>query len=170
MDILDIFFKKYSYKFPKGYPDMNNEQDINVLADLLENVGINLEEKEQISLDFPEENKDSSIFGKDIYEAFDGKIPPVKGTYKFDGNLEILSAQYSIVSSCLLNGVLAYRAKALPSIWGLISLQSSTINTGRFWNKSEKALLFTTGIHPKASASHVLWQSMPPPSGLTTKA
>ena len=44
MDSLDLFFKKYSYKFPKGYPDMNNEQDINVLADLLENVGINLEE------------------------------------------------------------------------------------------------------------------------------
>ena len=42
MDILDIFFKKYSYKFPKGYPDMNNEQDINLLADLLENVGIDL--------------------------------------------------------------------------------------------------------------------------------
>ena len=46
MDSLDIFFKKYSYKFPKGYPDMNNEQDINLLSDLLENVGINLEEKE----------------------------------------------------------------------------------------------------------------------------
>jgi hypothetical protein len=25
MDILDIFLNKYSYKFPKGYPDMNNE-------------------------------------------------------------------------------------------------------------------------------------------------
>ena len=91
MDILDIFFKKYSYKFPKGYPDMNNEQDINVLADLLENVGINLEEKEQMSLDFPKENKDSSIFGKAIYEAFDGKIPSVKGTYKFDDDFKILS-------------------------------------------------------------------------------
>jgi hypothetical protein len=44
MDSLDLFFKKYAYKFPKGYPDMNNEHDINVLADLLENVGIDLEE------------------------------------------------------------------------------------------------------------------------------
>ena len=44
MDILDLFFKKYAYKFPKGYPDMNNEQDINLLANLLEGLGIELDE------------------------------------------------------------------------------------------------------------------------------
>jgi hypothetical protein len=44
MDALDLFFKKYSYKFPKGYPDMNNEQDINILANLLEGLGIDLSE------------------------------------------------------------------------------------------------------------------------------
>jgi len=36
MDILDIFLKKYSYKFPKGYPDMNDEQDILLLESLIE--------------------------------------------------------------------------------------------------------------------------------------
>ena len=46
MDSLDLFFKKYSYKFPKGYPDLNDEQDINLLADLLEGLGINLEEED----------------------------------------------------------------------------------------------------------------------------
>jgi len=45
MDSLDKFFKKYAYKFPKGYPDLTNEQDINLLADLLENMEIDLEEK-----------------------------------------------------------------------------------------------------------------------------
>ena len=45
MDILDLFFKKYSYKFPKGYPDMNNEQDIKLLASLLEGLDINLNEE-----------------------------------------------------------------------------------------------------------------------------
>ena len=44
MDSLDLFFKKYSYKFPKGYPDLNDEQDINLLADLFEGLGINLKE------------------------------------------------------------------------------------------------------------------------------
>jgi len=35
MDALDLFFKKFSYKFPKGYPDMNNEQDILLLEKLI---------------------------------------------------------------------------------------------------------------------------------------
>jgi len=43
MDVLDLFFKKYSYKFPKGYPDMNNEQDVLLLESLLENLGFNVE-------------------------------------------------------------------------------------------------------------------------------
>lgn len=38
MDILDKFFKKYSYKFPKGYPDINNKQDILLLEHLISNI------------------------------------------------------------------------------------------------------------------------------------
>ena len=38
MDVLDKFFTKYSYKFPKGYPDMNNEQDILLMESLLSDV------------------------------------------------------------------------------------------------------------------------------------
>ena len=44
MDIFDKFFKKFSYKFDKGYPDMNNEQDILLLESLLNKLGINLKE------------------------------------------------------------------------------------------------------------------------------
>ena len=44
MDILDLFFKKYSYKFPKGYPDMNDEQDVQLLNTLLEGLDIDLNE------------------------------------------------------------------------------------------------------------------------------
>ncbi len=44
MDILDKFFKKFSYKFPKGYPDINDKQDMILLEGLLENLGINLGE------------------------------------------------------------------------------------------------------------------------------
>jgi hypothetical protein len=38
MDALDLFFKRYSYKFPKGYPDMNNNQDVLLLESLLSEV------------------------------------------------------------------------------------------------------------------------------------
>lgn len=38
MDIFDKFFTKFAYKFDKGYPDMNNEQDIALLESLLSEV------------------------------------------------------------------------------------------------------------------------------------
>ena len=55
MDVLDLFFKKYSYKFPKGYPDMNNEQDILLLESLLLNLGINLKEAYEDTPNLPQD-------------------------------------------------------------------------------------------------------------------
>jgi hypothetical protein len=37
MDSIDLFFKKFSYKFDKGYPDTNNEQDVLLLESILLN-------------------------------------------------------------------------------------------------------------------------------------
>ena len=51
MDALDLFFKKYSYKFPKGYPDLNDEQDIKILRNLLEGLNIKLNEAEPQSFE-----------------------------------------------------------------------------------------------------------------------
>ena len=53
MDVFDKFFKKYSYKFDKGYPDMNNDQDVLLLESMLNNLlekNIVLENQELISL------------------------------------------------------------------------------------------------------------------------
>ena len=44
MDVLDKFFKKFSYKFPKGYPDINDAQDILMLEGILGEMGIDLKE------------------------------------------------------------------------------------------------------------------------------
>lgn len=38
MDVLDKFFKKFSYKFPKGYPDPNNIQDMIMLEGMLKSL------------------------------------------------------------------------------------------------------------------------------------
>ena len=38
MDGLDLFLKRYSYKFDKGYPDMNNIHDVLLLETLLGNI------------------------------------------------------------------------------------------------------------------------------------
>lgn len=45
MDSLDLFFKKYSYKFSKGYPNLNNKNDVMLLEILLKTIGINLQEE-----------------------------------------------------------------------------------------------------------------------------
>ncbi len=44
MDIFDKFFKKFSYKFPKGYPDINDAQDMLMLEGILKEMGIDLNE------------------------------------------------------------------------------------------------------------------------------
>ena len=36
MSIFDKFFTKFAYKFDKGYPDMNNDQDVLLLETLLD--------------------------------------------------------------------------------------------------------------------------------------
>jgi hypothetical protein len=38
MDALDLFLKKYSYKFPKGYPDLGNKSDMILLESLLNEI------------------------------------------------------------------------------------------------------------------------------------
>ena len=49
MDIFDKLFKKYSYKFDKGYPDLNNDQDILLLESILEKIGIPFKLSEALS-------------------------------------------------------------------------------------------------------------------------
>jgi len=44
MDIFDKFFTKFAYKFDKGYPDMNNDQDVLLLESILDELGVNLQE------------------------------------------------------------------------------------------------------------------------------
>ena len=47
MDVLDKFFTKYSYKFPKGYPDMNDPKDKEMLFEIVYGL-VNEEEIEKI--------------------------------------------------------------------------------------------------------------------------
>ena len=44
MDILEQFLHSISYKFPKGYPDIENDQDILLLENELNKLGINVKE------------------------------------------------------------------------------------------------------------------------------
>jgi len=75
MDILDIFLNKYSYKFLKGYPDMNNEQDVLLMESLLSELGIN-------ELDFKNTSPDTQ-YDEIIKKKLNvDKIPQVIEEYK----------------------------------------------------------------------------------------
>ncbi len=44
MDVLEQFLYSIAYKFPKGYPDMKNKQDILIIESELKKMGVDLEE------------------------------------------------------------------------------------------------------------------------------
>jgi hypothetical protein len=52
MSIFDKFFTKFAYKFPKGYPDMDNPTDVALIESYIKDLGINFlfENSELISI------------------------------------------------------------------------------------------------------------------------
>jgi len=52
MDVLDIFFKKFSYKFDKGYPELKEEKDILLLQSLFESLDLKLNLQELVKLEY----------------------------------------------------------------------------------------------------------------------
>jgi hypothetical protein len=44
MNVILKFLEHYSFRFPKGYPDMNNLEDKALLYEILEELNIQLEE------------------------------------------------------------------------------------------------------------------------------
>ena len=52
MNVFEKFLNKVAYKFPKGYPDMNNAQDISLLESLLSEMGFDiiLENQDLVSI------------------------------------------------------------------------------------------------------------------------
>ena len=52
MNIFDKFFTKFAYKFDKGYPDMNNEQDVLLLESILKNLDIKINLQELVKLEY----------------------------------------------------------------------------------------------------------------------
>jgi hypothetical protein len=78
MDVLDIFLKKYSYKFPKGYPDMNNEQDILLMEEILSELDINMLNEEG----------QSESYNKIITNKL-GNLPIPVGEYTLGKNVNV---------------------------------------------------------------------------------
>ena len=76
MDVLDKFLKKYSYKFDKGYPDMGNPKDKEMLFEF----AYKLSETEKII------KESSDVYDKTILRALGtDSIPQSKNKYQWNG-------------------------------------------------------------------------------------
>lgn len=77
MDILEKFLHSIAYKFPKGYPDMKNDQDILILENELLKFGIDLKESslspKELEKPYPPRNEFSGKYA-DRGERFLEKI------------------------------------------------------------------------------------------------
>jgi hypothetical protein len=83
MDVIEKFLHSISYKFPKGYPDMNNPGDVTLLNEIISNI------TEQTSPSPIVESGDEDIYDTLIRKTLgikDGEsIPQPKGTYSLKG-------------------------------------------------------------------------------------
>ena len=79
MDILEKYLNSISYKFPKGYPDMKDDQDISLLESELKKLGINiiLENQDLIKLlrTNIKDYGDIDVSGKDTLKVTFSDIP-----------------------------------------------------------------------------------------------
>jgi len=79
MDFLEKFLHNISYKFPKGYPDMKNEQDVELLHKLVNEI------VETTSKNTINEGKEEAIYDNVIRKTLalkeDDPIPTPKGKY-----------------------------------------------------------------------------------------
>ena len=81
MDILEKYLNSISYKFPKGYPDMKDDQDKSMLFKMINEI---IEERSLLT-------EGSELYDKVILNALYGQnpeeksVPTTKSKYKFGG-------------------------------------------------------------------------------------
>jgi hypothetical protein len=76
MNTVDLFLKRYSYKFPKGYMDVNDKQDLIILESIFKKLGIdvNLNEQSEEKIDLAEEEKkenNTSVTKKEVIDILE---------------------------------------------------------------------------------------------------
>ena len=79
MDVIEKFLHRISYKFPKGYPDMNSPQDVTLLNEIISNL------TEETPASTGEDAKYDKLI-RDTLGVKEGEsTPQPKGTYSLKG-------------------------------------------------------------------------------------
>ena len=84
MDVIEQFLHSISYKFPKGYPDMDNPEDVTLLNEIISNL------TEETPASTGEDAKYDKLI-RDTLGVKEGEsIPQPKGTYSLKGGTFIV--------------------------------------------------------------------------------
>jgi hypothetical protein len=98
MDILEQFLHSIAYKFPKGYPDLKNKQDMLLIENELSKMGINLKEvglsQKELEKPYPSRNEFSEKY-TDRGERFLEKILQGSEFELNDGSTIVIDANAS---------------------------------------------------------------------------
>ena len=103
MDPIKKFLDRISYKFPKGYPDMNDEQDILLLENILQDCGMTKDR--DYKTQYTDRNDEGDIYRPDVVIflpekrniIIDSKVP-MKHWYKFQNTDDQSSKELEIKS------------------------------------------------------------------------
>jgi hypothetical protein len=82
MNVITKFLEQYSYRFPKGYPDMNSKNDQMLLSSILEEIGVNLPSRTI--------NEGTGLYDETIKSALKADtIPAVQGNYSLGSSINL---------------------------------------------------------------------------------
>ncbi len=96
MNTFDKFFKKYSYKFDKGYPELKEEKDILLLESILEDLGIKLNLQELVKLEYDVLTGDAKKIAQELIALLGITQDQIKPASKnkiviYDDNRDVLT-------------------------------------------------------------------------------
>jgi len=111
MDVLEKFLHNIAYKFPKGYPDMNNDQDVLLLEAMVSEV---LDEKfnlEETNLSRSQLKKYESrvrkfvqqILAKTPFETIDGEVINITSLIDGSKEFDLQSDEQEMIDSIISN-------------------------------------------------------------------
>jgi hypothetical protein len=82
MNVITKFLEQYSYRFPKGYPDMNSKNDQMLLSSILEEIGVNLPSRTI--------TEETELYDKTIQSALNTEtVPAVQGKYSLGASISL---------------------------------------------------------------------------------